>query len=73
MDFLKKNNQQLTPLLPPFEVSKIIGVDVKTLAVWRCTKRYALPFCKIGRSVMYRPDDVQAFINNRMRGEEVRG
>jgi hypothetical protein len=70
MDLFEKK-QQLIPLLPPSEVSKIIGVDVKTLAVWRCTKRYALPFCKIGRSVMYRPDDVQAFINGRMRGEAI--
>jgi len=36
-----------------------------TLAVWRSTKRYPLPFVKIGRNVRYKKSDVLAFIASR--------
>ena len=64
MTFLK-SSQNITPLLEPSEVSRILGVTVKSLAVWRCTKRYALPYIKVGKSVRYRSEDVQTFINSR--------
>jgi hypothetical protein len=62
---LLKSPQNITPLLEPSEVSRILGVTVKSLAVWRCTKRYALPYIKVGKSVRYRSEDVQTFINSR--------
>jgi hypothetical protein len=37
------------------------------LAVWRATRRYNLPFLKIGARVMYHPGDVLAFIVARRR------
>ncbi|MFY7865515.1 helix-turn-helix domain-containing protein [Roseateles sp.] len=40
----------------------------KTLAVWRCTKRYDLPYVKFGRVVRYRRADLDAFINAHMVG-----
>jgi len=49
-------------LLTPEQASALIGVKVGTLAVWRCTKRYALPYIKVGRLVRYRREDVDAFI-----------
>ena len=36
-----------------------------TLAVWRSTGRYNLPFVKIGRLVKYREADLVAFIDRR--------
>ncbi len=36
-----------------------------TLAVWRITKRYALPYIKIGRYVRYRKFDLIAFLKFR--------
>lgn len=33
--------------------SKLLGVKDGTLAVWRCTKRYPLPYYKIGSNVRY--------------------
>jgi hypothetical protein len=30
-----------------------LGVAEQTLAAWRCTGRYKLPFVKVGRKVMY--------------------
>lgn len=56
-------------LLTKEQVSEILGVTVGTLAVWRTTKRYNLPYVKSGRLIRYREEDVQAFINSRLRGE----
>lgn len=35
------------------QASKLLGVSEGTLAVWRCTKRYNLPYYKIGSNVRY--------------------
>jgi excisionase family DNA binding protein len=32
-----------------------LGVTPRTLEVWRCTKRHAIPYIKVGRLVKYRP------------------
>lgn len=48
--------------LSPKEAANILGVTPETLAVWRCTKRYELPYIKIGRRVMYRVRDISEFI-----------
>ena len=57
------------PLLTPKETSRILGVTTDTLAVWRCRKRYALPFIKVGRKVMYRPADINRFLKRHTSGE----
>ena len=36
------------------EAAEFLRVSAGTLMVWRCTKRYALPFVKVGRAVRYR-------------------
>jgi excisionase family DNA binding protein len=56
-----------TKLLTPEQVSEILGVNVHTLAVWRCTGRYNLPYIKTGRLVRYKEADVLAFINSRTK------
>ena len=56
-------------LLTKEQVSEILGITVGTLAVWRTTKRYNLPYVKSGRLIRYREQDVQAFINSRIHGE----
>jgi predicted site-specific integrase-resolvase len=53
-----------TTLLTPKKAAEILGVAIGTLAVWRCTARYPLPFVKIGRRVMYREQDINNFIEN---------
>ena len=58
-------------LMTSHDVSKILGVSVGTLAVWRTTKRYNLPYVKSGRLMRYRQEDVQAFIESRLCGEVV--
>jgi predicted DNA-binding transcriptional regulator AlpA len=52
-------------LLTPQETSLMLGVTVETLAVWRSTKRYDLPWVKIGRLVRYTEADVHSFIELR--------
>lgn len=54
-------------LLTPEQVSEMLVVPVATLAVWRCTMRYNLPFIKVGKHVRYRLADVIAFIEANLR------
>ncbi|NQZ79964.1 MAG: helix-turn-helix domain-containing protein [Colwellia sp.] len=53
-----------TSLLTPKQTAETLGVTIGTLAVWRCTARYPLPFVKIGRRVMYKSSDVEQYINS---------
>ena len=48
-------------LLTPQEVAARLGVSTTTLSTWRCTKRYPLPYVKVGRLVRYRLADVEDF------------
>ena len=55
----------LQSLIPPDQAAQTLGISPGTLQVWRSTGRYKLPFVKVGGRVMYRPEDVQAFIERR--------
>lgn len=52
-------------LLTSGQVSEILGVTPHTLAVWRSTGRYDLPYVKSGRLVRYRLADLEGFIARR--------
>jgi len=54
------NNKLVTPL----DTSNILGVSEGSLAVWRSTKRYPLPYIKVGKKVMYRMSDINTFIES---------
>ena len=56
-----------TKLLTSEQVADILGVTGHTLAVWRSTGRYDLPYVKSGRLVRYRESDVTGFIERRIR------
>jgi len=58
------------PKKPPVQVddkqaAQAVGVKVNTLAVWRSTGRYDLPFLKVGRLVRYRVSDLAEFLARR--------
>lgn len=53
------------PLLPASEAAAALGTTLQTLANWRATGRYSLPYVKVGRLVRYRSADLQAFITSR--------
>lgn len=40
-------------LLTRREAAVYLGVSEQTLAIWKCTGRYNLPYIKIGRLVKY--------------------
>ncbi len=53
------------PQLPEAEAAEYLGVKPNTLAVWRTTGRYSLPYVKVGRLVRYRKSDLDRFIASR--------
>lgn len=60
------------PLVTPSQAASYLGVTVGTLATWRCTKRYPLPWVRIGRKVMYRASDLAHFVESRVTHGEPR-
>ncbi|MFI5165149.1 MAG: helix-turn-helix domain-containing protein [Thermoanaerobaculales bacterium] len=58
----------LPRLLTEQEAAQALGVRQATLATWRCTRRYDLPYVKAGRLVRYRAEDLAAFIQRRLVG-----
>jgi excisionase family DNA binding protein len=50
-------------LLTTAEAAAFLGIKRETLAIWRCTKRYNLPFVRVGkRLIKYRKSDLIAFL-----------
>jgi excisionase family DNA binding protein len=60
-----KNVRFQIDLLSRLQAAEYLGISAKTLAVWACTKRYNLPYVKIGRLVKYNRADLEAFIAER--------
>lgn len=50
-------------LLTPEQAAAMLMIRPDTLAVWRCNKRYDLPYVKVGRLVRYKLTDIEAFLN----------
>lgn len=63
---MRKNTK--VSLMTPEEVAEYLGISSETLNVWRCTKRYNLPYVKAGRLVRYRAEDVETFVVSRLQG-----
>jgi hypothetical protein len=57
-----------SPLVDEKRAAEILGISAGTLSVWRCVRRYPLPYTKIGRAVRYRLADLEAFIASRTIG-----
>ena len=45
--------------------AEYLGVQPGTLSVWRSTGRYAVPFLKVGRKVLYSKRDLDAWLASR--------
>ncbi len=55
-----------SPLLTDKDAAAYLGLrNVGTLAVWRSTKRYPIPFIRIGRSIRYRREELDKFLASR--------
>lgn len=57
--------RELPQLLTPAETAALLRVQPQTLRVWRCKQRHGLPYVKAGSKVLYRVEDVVAFIERR--------
>jgi excisionase family DNA binding protein len=64
---MNPQNVGITPdtIFDPIQAAQYLGIDAGTLAVWRCTGRYALPFIKVGRKVRYRLSALNAWLESR--------
>jgi excisionase family DNA binding protein len=49
-------------LLTRKQAAKYLDCKESTLAIWKSTKRYNLPYVKIGKNVRYRLSDLANFI-----------
>ena len=58
-------NMNKPTLLNPEEAANYICVAPDTLAVWRSTGRYNIPYIKIGRKVFYREENLIQFLEER--------
>ncbi len=56
------------PLLNEDEAAQILTVEPQTLADWRSTGRYNLPFIRMGRLIRYRRADLDAWLESRVVG-----
>lgn len=53
-------------LIPSAETARLLAVKEQTLAAWRHFGR-GPRFCKVGRSIFYRRDDLRAWLGEQMR------
>jgi len=53
-------------LLTQEQAAAILGISPGTLENWRTTRRYDLPYVKIGNRVRYRRADLFTFIRSRI-------
>lgn len=74
----EKNMRETTPvkevcnvlpsgLMTPRDAAVYIGVKINTLAVWRMTNKYDLPFVKLGRVIRYRKTDLDEWIDKNLQ------
>ena len=55
-------------LLDPKQAANHLGLkNPNTLAVWRSTGRYNLPYIRVGGNVRYRLSDLNAWLESRRR------
>lgn len=54
-------------LLSPRDVARFTGLSVHTLAVWR-TKNAGPRYCKAGRLVRYKAEDLDTWLESRAYG-----
>jgi excisionase family DNA binding protein len=55
----------MAELLTTAEAAKVLGLSTGTLTIWRCVKRYPLPYVRVGRNIRYRAADLEHFLDSR--------
>ncbi|HLI30092.1 MAG TPA: helix-turn-helix domain-containing protein [Terriglobia bacterium] len=67
-------NTQKYDLLTPPEAAELLRTTKRALAAARCLRRDTPPYLRVGRRVLYRRSDIDAWLAERVvdpRGEEV--
>lgn len=68
-DLLTRDGAAIAPdLMTRDEAAAYLRVKRQTLSVWASSKRYDLPYVKVGRAVRYRRADLDRFIESRTVG-----
>ena len=49
-------------LISAEQAADYLGVSTRTLANWRCRSWPNVPYIKLGRSIKYRPTDLDTYI-----------
>jgi len=52
----------VSELMTRQEVAQLLEIKTQTLAKWASTKRYDLPYIKVGKAVRYRRSDVDYYL-----------
>ncbi len=60
--------KQQTTLFDTDTAAAYLDVTPRTLEVWRCVKRHAIPYIKVGRLVKYRQSDLDVWLESRTVG-----
>lgn len=58
--------REFPKLLNEDAAADLLGVRPQTLTTWRSTKRYPLPYVRVGRLIYYREADLLAFLDSRL-------
>lgn len=59
------NSQNITsPMLNREDAAKYLGISSSTLANWACTRKFNIPYFRLGKAVRYRKSDLDAFIES---------
>lgn len=55
-------NFSARPVLTREEAAAYLGVSPSTLSNWACSKKFVIPYFRVGRSVRYKKSDLDEFI-----------
>lgn len=62
------SNKAKSALYNNDEAAQYLGIKPRTLEVWRSTKRYSIPYVKVGGLVRYRLESLDKFLESRTVG-----
>jgi len=54
------------PKLDTRRAAAYLGISPTTLITWRSTQRQAIPYLKLGRRVLYRQSDLDAWLRQQL-------
>lgn len=60
-------NIEKPEFLSEMQAAQMLGLAPGTLAVWRCTGRYRMPYIKCGRLIRYKADDLRKWADAQRR------